>query len=86
MTHILAVALGGATGSVLRYLASRVTPEGSAAFPWGTVAINALGCGLLGLFIGLADSRWSVSPEIRSLVSVGLLGGFPPSPPSVIRR
>jgi CrcB protein len=76
MPHILAIAVGGATGSVLRYLVGRALADSVVSFPWGTLLINVLGCGLLGLFIGLADSRLPVSPEVRSLVSVGLLGGF----------
>jgi len=76
MTHFLSVAAGGAAGSVLRYLASRLWSDGSASFPWNTLLINVVGCGLLGLFIGIADSRLSVSPEVRSFVSIGLLGGF----------
>jgi len=77
MTHILAVAAGGAAGSVLRYLASRWVPGGGTTFPWNTLLINAVGCGLLGLFLGAADSRLTtISPELRSMVSIGLLGGF----------
>jgi len=76
MTHILAVAAGGAAGSVLRYLASRWVPADGSSFPWNTLLVNVVGCGLLGLFIGAADSRMTVSPEIRSMVSIGLLGGF----------
>jgi CrcB protein len=76
MTHILAVAAGGAVGSLLRYAASLLVPDGSAPFPWTTLLVNVFGCGLLGLFLGLADARWTTSPELRSFVSIGLFGGF----------
>lgn len=72
MLGALAVAGGGALGSLLRYggtmLADRLWP---AAFPWGTVLINVLGSFVIGWFASLTASQ-----EMRLLVMTGICGGF----------
>lgn len=78
MTKILiAIFLGGGTGSVLRYfvqvaLHERIT---SYCFPWATFIVNILGSFLIGLFYALS-ARFNLSTEIRLLLTVGLCGGF----------
>lgn len=74
MTQILAVAAGGAAGSVLRYLISRI-PFVS-ALPWATLLVNVIGSFLVGAFIAVAGTRAEISQETRAFVTVGLLGGF----------
>lgn len=78
LTHLSLVALGGAVGSVLRYaVSSRMGLwSGTLMFPWGTVVVNTLGCLLIGLFFGAATVRGWLTPEMRLLVIIGLLGGF----------
>ena len=50
---LLALAAGGALGAVARYLlAVRLYGELGIAFPWGTLAVNVLGCALAG------GARW----------------------------
>lgn len=72
LTGFLAVAAGGALGSVLRYaiglLAIELLGDG---FPWGTLAVNLLGSFAIGLLAGLG-----VEGEWRLLLVTGLLGGF----------
>ena len=72
------VALGGLLGSVARYglvgVVQRWVP--GSRFPWGTLAVNVLGCGLIGLLAGLADGRQMMSAETRVFLTVGVLGGF----------
>ncbi|MEZ4647453.1 MAG: fluoride efflux transporter CrcB [Candidatus Eisenbacteria bacterium] len=74
----LFIALGGAIGACCRYavtlLASRIWPEQS--LPIGTLGANILGCLCIGVLAGLAESRLALSPEARSFLFVGLLGGF----------
>lgn len=77
--QILLVGAGGFLGSVLRYglsgLVHRWVPF--AAFPYGTLTVNLLGCLVIGLLAGLADSgRWGLGPELRLFLFIGLLGGF----------
>jgi CrcB protein len=72
VTSLALVALGGAAGSVLRFLTSVLAIELlGAAFPWGTLAVNAIGSFVIGAMAG-AD----VEGETRLLLVTGLLGGF----------
>ena len=76
---IALVGLGGAAGSVARYLLGQCVTDASApqAFPLGTFAVNLSGCLAVGLLAGLAERHpgW-LSPDLRLLLFVGLLGGF----------
>lgn len=77
MAKVLAVAVGGAVGAVLRYLVSGWTQRmAGPAFPAGTLAVNVIGCLLLG-FLGAAFSRYVlVRDEWRLVILVGGLGAF----------
>lgn len=74
---VLLVALGGAFGSVCRYLvgvgAGRLLgPD----FPFGTMIVNIVGSFVMGLFIELLAVRFDGSESLRLFVAVGILGGF----------
>jgi CrcB protein len=77
MLQILLVALGGAVGSVCRYLvgvgALRLM---SPAFPWGTLAVNVAGSFAIGILAELIVARFGASTELRLLLITGFLGGF----------
>jgi CrcB protein len=75
--NILLIAIGGALGSVARYLlsASLLRVTGS-LFPVGTFAVNVIGCLAFGVIAGAAEQRMPLSPELRALLLIGLLGGF----------
>jgi CrcB protein len=45
-------------------------------FPYGTLAVNIIGCFLIGLLSGISESHQIFSPEMRLLIFVGFLGGF----------
>ena len=45
-------------------------------FPYGTLVVNMLGCLLIGVAVGLVDSRQLFGPDMRLFVLIGLLGGF----------
>ena len=70
--NILWVALGGALGSVCRYLVSRMIVT---SFPWGTFTVNVIGSLLIGLLVGLT-AKSIVSPEMKLLLVTGFCGGF----------
>ncbi len=73
----IAVALGGALGALGRYLMiDRVELWLGAGFLYGTLAANVLGSFLMGVLIDLMALVWSPSPELRALLTVGLLGSF----------
>jgi CrcB protein len=82
MERILLVAVGGAVGAVLRFLAAgpvvrafdRYAPFGLAT---GTFVINVLGSLAMGLLAGWLAFRGGADQERwRLLIGVGLLGGF----------
>jgi CrcB protein len=74
---LLAVALGGATGSLLRYfVASAIQTPASAEFPWGIFVVNISGGFFMGLIVELAALKFSISPELRAFLTVGILGGY----------
>ncbi len=76
--NILLVALGGALGSVSRYLLGMwiQTASRSIDFPFGTLSVNLIGCFVIGLLSQLAETRGAFTPESRTLVFIGVLGGF----------
>lgn len=77
MLQILLVALGGAVGSVCRYLvgvgALRLMGP---SFPWGTLAVNVAGSFAIGILAELIVTRFGASAELRLLLITGFLGGF----------
>ncbi|MET3790132.1 fluoride efflux transporter CrcB [Aquamicrobium terrae] len=77
-TSCLAVAFGGAVGSLARYMLSAAAQPISGSLPWGTILINILGSFIIGLFgtLTLAHGRYPVSENVRLLVMVGVCGGF----------
>ncbi|NQU45423.1 CrcB family protein [bacterium] len=69
--------MGGALGARGRYgLAGVVQRGASSAFPWGTVAVNLLGCLMFGFLWAVAEKRLSVSGEVRAAIFIGFLGSF----------
>lgn len=75
----LAVMAGGALGVGARMaLTNWVTEYSGETFPWGTFAVNVIGCLVIGVFSGLTGpDGWLVtSPLVRQVVMVGVLGGF----------
>lgn len=75
---IFTVGFGGFLGSVLRYLTSVWVQDlsGSSDFPFGTLAVNVLGCLLLGFLKGLSDNLGFFSDATRMFLFFGVLGGF----------
>jgi CrcB protein len=77
MMPVLAVALGGALGSVARYLVvGQMTRWGGAAFPWGTLTVNVIGGLAIGVLAETIALKWSVTQEMRLFLITGILGGF----------
>ena len=73
----LAVALGGAAGSVLRYGAGRLAINYfGPTTVLATFAVNVSGSFALGLFYALAAERTPLPVEIRALIGIGLIGGY----------
>jgi fluoride exporter len=78
LPQLLWVGIGGFLGSVGRFVLSgffdRLSP--ALAFPIGTLAVNIIGCFLIGLLQSLAESRALLGTDIRIFLFIGVLGGF----------
>ncbi len=76
MMALLTVAAGGALGAVGRYLATGWVQElAGEFFPWGTVAVNALGSLFLGFSLVWLQGTVA-SAEARQFIAIGFLGSF----------
>jgi len=67
------VALGGFAGATSRYGISAALPT---AFPWGTLAVNVVGCFLLGYVVYTVEERGPISDRLRLFVSSGFVSSF----------
>ncbi len=79
---IFLVFLGGGLGSVLRYGTGLMTARWMGPFtptsgwPWGTFAVNVIGCCLMGVLFRLLPLPEEGVPQARLLLMTGVLGGF----------
>jgi fluoride exporter len=74
---LLLVASGGAIGATLRYLSGLLiqrVPSGE--LPLGTFFVNVVGCFLIGVLAGAAETRSFFTGDTRLFLVVGILGGF----------
>jgi CrcB protein len=77
MKLLIAVALGGALGSVARHLvAARITHVYGTQFPWGILTVNVVGSFVMGVLAEAMALRFALAPEWRAFLTVGILGGF----------
>jgi CrcB protein len=76
MLRLFMIALGGAIGSVLRYLVSGIDYRFSGGvFPVSTFVVNATGSLIIGFLWGLFE-RFAVAPNVRMFIFIGVLGGY----------
>jgi CrcB protein len=77
MKLLLYARLGGAMGTGARHLVNiGVGRWLGPAFPWWTFFVNVAGCFLMGVVVEMLALRWQGSPELRTLLATGILGGF----------
>ncbi|MEZ4553928.1 MAG: CrcB family protein [Dehalococcoidia bacterium] len=76
MQTTLAVAAGGALGSVARYGVTHWVTGALGPNLWGTFLVNVTGAFALGLLVGLTEARASLDPVVRAGLAVGVLGGY----------
>jgi CrcB protein len=77
MEKYLHIGLGGFIGSMCRYgLHGMLYRMLGDRFPYGTLAVNVIGCFTIGLLMTAFEERWLVEPNIRLFLTVGILGGF----------
>ena len=76
MQGLLFIAAGGAIGAVLRFLVSEITiKHAGTALPWGTIAVNLIGCMLIGIIWGVFY-KFDPGNNTRLFVLTGFLGAF----------
>ena len=75
--NVLLVGLGGGIGSMARYICQRwayaIYPH---HFPWGTFAVNLVGCLLIGIFWGISFKSFEGNENWKLFFMTGLCGGF----------
>jgi len=77
LVFLLAIAIGGAIGSVLRFLVSKfIQTRVGIEFPVGTLLVNLSSAFLIGFFFAFFVERLDLSPNLRALLITGLLGGY----------
>jgi fluoride exporter len=68
---VLVVSLGGGAGALARLAVGRAAPE-----VWATLAVNLVGCVLIGVLVVLATEVWRTHALVRPFLGTGILGGF----------
>lgn len=76
MTECIIVGIGGAVGSVLRYLISLFPVSSTNGFPFKTLLINILGSFVIGLIAAITGKNTHISPETVLFLKTGICGGF----------
>lgn len=71
------IALGGALGSVARYLVgTSVSNRLGIRFPFGTLVINITACVIIGLSLEILNRHTNVNPALRYLIPIGFIGAY----------
>jgi fluoride exporter len=73
----LLIGVGGFAGAIMRYLVDGVVSDRTgAAFPWGTLVVNATGSFILGLLFALTTERAILPAEVRGPLMIGFVGAY----------
>lgn len=76
MRLLILIGVGSFIGGILRYLAAQwVQYRFLSAFPFGTLAVNTIGCFAIGVVFGLSE-RTNMGTEWRLFLATGICGGF----------
>ena len=76
MGMVFAVGVGGGLGSLARYYLAGLLQPAGATFNWGIFLVNITGGFLMGLIVEASALKLNLSPELRSFLTVGILGGY----------
>ena len=77
MIRTLLVGAGGFLGAIARYgLGGLIHRCTSTVFPAGTLAVNTIGCLIIGVLMSLVEDRQLLAPNTRVFLMIGVLGGF----------
>lgn len=73
---LLVIAAGGALGAAARFALSQAWPTTPGGFPSVTLAVNVIGCALIGVVLVLSGEVWTRHRMLRPFLGTGVLGGF----------
>lgn len=74
---LLFIGAGSFLGGIARYLLTKFVQTGtSSSFPFGTLAVNVLGCLAIGILYGLFERGSLLNPDLRMFLTIGFCGGF----------
>jgi CrcB protein len=73
---IAVIAVGGALGTLARYVLEAHVPPGAGQFPWVTLAVNLSGSVAIGFLVPLTEASSDRAPLLRPFLMVGFLGGW----------
>ena len=74
---LFCLVIGGIAGTLARYFLSDVVSEwAGTSFPYGTLAVNLIGCFAVGIFAALGNEKFMMSPEMKLLLMAGFCGAF----------
>jgi len=77
MTKFINLVIGGAAGTIARYLlAGAVYRFTGTSFPYGTLIVNISGCFILGFLASLSDKKFMLGPDARLLLMIGFCGAY----------
>ena len=77
MIKFFLIGFAGFVGTLIRYWLSEILARKyGETFPFGTLAVNLVGCFLIGLLFYAGQERYLVSHNARAIIFIGLLGGF----------
>jgi CrcB protein len=74
---VLLIGIGSFLGGICRYYSQQVVSKFfPSPLPYGTLAVNIVGCFLIGLIFGLSDRGNILNSEWRLFLTTGFCGGF----------
>ena len=74
---LLIIGAGSALGGICRYLLGNVVQQSvGGQFPWGTLAVNLIGCVLIGAIYGMIDRHFDLSQQWLLFLTTGFCGGL----------
>jgi len=76
MGMVFAVGAGGGLGALARYYLAGLVQSAATSFPWGIFVVNITGGLLMGLIVEASALKLNLAPELRSFLTVGILGGY----------
>ncbi len=75
--RLFLICLGGAAGTAARYAIALWVPTVlGTAFPFGTLLVNLIGSFLIAFIMQVGSATELLSPDLRSMLTTGVLGGF----------